>query len=390
MSFQFSSDWDRLVLLPTAHGSVVIADQWRLRLQNQTLMLASQANAYAGWDPVVGFEVLLLCQQRALQLSAVDTGSDLTWQIDLQPLGHLRTPANGELQATLHQDGAESATPLPICLRGSPLGSGSLTDNAYLLQRLKDVPLVQALVTVLNDPRSRPLIEPLLKLSEANRAALLNKYCFRRSAETLGVAEISCPRPPSVVVNPSPTVRSGKAVPIEVLRQLVAQVFRKTQRGTLATEPPTPLFQAAYPTPGGLASAEALFITTTGDDSVKLWHYSSVCDQLIELTQAHPLMQGLAWQALDEARINYASQTLPSALVLVMADLWKLQFKYGTGAFGLACIEAGVVVGALHQRLSEHRLGGCLCGGVQAWPLSALSGLKKPLVPLIAYALFGL
>jgi len=390
MSYQFSCNWDRLVLVPTAHGSVVIADHWRLRLQDQTLMLAAQANTVDDWDPVVRYEVLLLCQQRALHLSAVDTASDLTRHIDLQPWGQLRPPINGEVQTTLSQTGSDSPTSLPICLRHTQPTIGSPTDIALLLQELQNVPLVQALFTVLDDPRCRPLIQPLSELSEPNRAALFSKYCFRRSSETVGVEEVSCSLTSSVVVNPSPTIRSGKAVSIEVLRQLILQVFRKNQRGSLATDPPITLFQATYPTPGGLASVDALLITTTGAESVRLWHYNSVCDELVELTQMHPLLTRLAWQALDEARLNYASQTLPSAVVLVMADLWTLQLKYGSGAFGLACLEAGIVVGALHQRLPEHRLGGCLCGGVQSWPLSALSGLKKPLAPLIAYALFGL
>jgi hypothetical protein len=390
MSYQFSCNWESLQSVPTDHGSVVIGEQSRLRLQTQTLMCAAQPLTYADWDPVVAFELLLLCQHSLLRLLAFDPASNHRWQIELLPLGHLRPVTKGVWETTLNQGTCDSKAELPICVRSATPGFDGAVDASFLLEELIGVPLVQALFAVLHDPRCQSLINPLLALNDANRTALLNHYSFRRSPETFGVAEESCLQSDDSVVNPSPTVRAGRPVTVDVLRPLMAQVFRKSQRGSLATDPPMPTFQAAYPTPGALASTDALLITTTGPSSVRLWRYNSISDDLDDLTLSHPALPDLAWQALDEARLNYASHIAPSALLLVMADLWKLQRKYRSGAFGLACLEAGVAVGTLQRRLPDHHLGGCLCGSIQAWPLCAFAGPRQPLIPLIGFALFGL
>ena len=192
MSYQFSCNWERLLSVPTEHGSVVIGEQCRLRLQAQTLMVAAQPQTCADWDPMVAFEVLLLCQYGCLRLDALEPATNQRWQIELLPLGHLRPVTKGVWETTLNPGSGDCTAELPICIRSATPGFDGAVDASLLLVELIGVSLVQAVLAVLQDPRCQPLIQPLLDLSHANRAALLNHYSFCRSPETAGLTEESC------------------------------------------------------------------------------------------------------------------------------------------------------------------------------------------------------
>ena len=385
-SGQFSIDSSLLILAP----------YWRLQIDSISFDCAFNFPDIVFADPLIGFDVLLLWQLGFIALEIIDTEGFGNSFLTLQPLG---------LQSNLYGDqfrwlGSSShSLDFSVYSKAACLGDTPLFSILGMLQDLEETAIFKALLRLRSLALIQPLVAPLLELSPINRVSYLSKYAFCRSSHFQGVSEKSLlavlsSAPDSdlkFVNNVSPTLRRGQSVQLKQVQDLVRAVFRKTRRGLIPLNPPIPTFHRSTPSPGAFASCEAFILHGLPNTPSSLLFYDSLTDSFVDcLLDSSAYLQSLARHAHREAILNCQTDSWVSTIVIIASDLWTLERKYGPGAFSLASFEVGVLAEALHHRLPQHHLAGCLCGSMQIWALLTLAYQKHKLLPMLGYSVVQL
>jgi hypothetical protein len=377
-------------------SSLILSPCWRLQIDSISFDCAFNFPDIVFVDPLIGFDVLMLWQFGFIALDIVNAEGFGNYFVTLQPLG-LQSNLYGDqfrwlgsssdaLDFSVYSDSA--------CLRGTPFFS-----ILGMLRDLEKSPIFKALLRLRSLAMIQPLVAPLLDLSPINRVSFLSKYAFCRSSFFQGVSErslltaLSSPTDPDLkfIRNVSPTLRRGQSVHLKPVQDLVRAVFRKTKKGLIPLNPPISTFHRSTPSPGAFASCEAFILHGLPNTPSSLLFYDSLSDSFVDcLLDSSAYLQSLARHAHREATLNCQSESWISTIVVIASDLWTLERKYGPGAFSLASFEVGVLAEAVHHRLPQHQLAGCLCGSMQIWPLLTLAYQKRKLLPMLGYSLVRL
>ena len=372
---------------------VIFSPQWRLQLDTFSLSCAFDFPDIVFTNPLIGFDVLLLWQLGLIALEHVEHQDLANLRLVLQPLG---------IQPSLYGDQFQclfSSTKnfdFSIYSENSRVGKDLSILASEVLQELDSIPVFKALLYLRSLAHILPLVEPLLELNSINRLSFLSKYAFCRTSRFQAISEqlFSTALPstsdliPKCVDNVSPSLRRGETASLSQVQDLVRAVFRKTRRGLIPLTPPIPTYYRSTPSPGAFASCEAFILHGLPDSPSSLLFYDSLADSFVDcLLDTAPCLHSLARLAHLEAILNCQSDEWVSTVIVFASDLWTLEYKYGPGAFSLASFEVGVLAEAVHQRLPQHQLAGCLCGSMQIWPLLALAFQERKLLPMLGYSI---
>ena len=365
---------------------LLLTSQWRLHIHPQALASVFSLNIDLHYESIFTFERLLLWQFCFVGYEFVNNTSDSIFYLFLHPFGY---------QPDLIDEGfffvCSYSGIVDFSIYSCSSVTGSELDIPKILNQIHCDPVVARMFS----DSSSSLVSSLLKLSSTNRLAFLTKYLFCRAPEFREIVE----KPTSTqffspnLVNPSPSLRSGPVALLSSAMELVRYVFKKSNRGVIAVDPPISTFHRRTPSPGGLTSCEVFILhASTNVSPTQLYFYDSLLDTFELCLGQHSAesLDSFSSFAFRDSALNYSGGIDFGTLIILASDLWILERKYGSGAFSLACLEAGVVSESIHSNLSSMGLGGCMCGSMQIWPLLAFANPSRTLLPLLGYALFQL